>query len=295
MSMKKKVVIGMSGGVDSSVAAWLLKEQGYEVIGVTMQIWQEEDPDQVEENGGCCGLSAVEDARRVAARLDIPYYVMNFRKEFQEHVIDYFTEEYLRGRTPNPCIPVRPDGFYPMNGMMTSFVILMVVFQGIDWLGEKRWLPGLAAVVLPLAWPILAGLLMRGVPALQMPLLALGYTLLPMWNSNPDASISVIATGVLLYAFRRNRRVQAGAFVAGTMVFSFLLPLLLLFQSPEFHWTMMFTTAYEWYGALAVALMLCYNGERGRGPKAFFYAFYPAHVYILYALSWAAYPLLAGG
>ena len=192
-------------------------------------------------------------------------------------------------------LPVRPDGFYPMNGMMTSFAILMVVFQGIDWLGEKRWGPGLAAVVLPLAWPILAGLLMRGVPALQMPLLALGYTLLPMWNSNPDASISVIATGVLLYAFRRNRRVQAGAFVAGTMVFSFLLPLLLLFQSPEFHWTMMFTTAYEWYGALAVALMLCYNGERGRGPKAFFYAFYPAHVYILYALSWAAYPLLAGG
>lgn len=192
-------------------------------------------------------------------------------------------------------LPIRPDGFYPMNGMMTSFAILMVVFQGIDWLGEKRWGPGLAAVLLPLAWPILAGTLMGMVPALQMPLLTLGYTLLPMWNSNPDASISVIAAGVILYAFRRNRRVQAGAFVAGTMVFSFLLPLLLLFQSPEFHWTMMFTTAYEWYGALAVALMLCYNGERGRGPKAFFYAFYPAHVYILYALSWAAYPLLAGG
>nr|WP_325232218.1 TraX family protein [uncultured Oscillibacter sp.] len=192
-------------------------------------------------------------------------------------------------------LPVRPDGFYPMNGMMTSFAILMVVFQGMDWLGEKRWGPGLAAVLLPLAWPMLAGLLMRGVPALQMPLSILAYTLLPMWNSNPDASISVIATGMLLYAFRRNRRVQAGAFVAGTMVFSFLLPLLLLFQSPEFHWTMMFTTAYEWYGALAVALMLCYNGERGRGPKAFFYAFYPAHIYILYALSWAAYPLLAGG
>lgn len=136
---------------------------------------------------------------------------------------------------------------------------------------------------------------MRGVPALQMPLLVLGYTLLPMWNSNPDASISVLAAGVLLYAFRRNRRAQAGAFVAGTMAVSFLLPLLLLVQSPEFHWTMMFTVAYEWYGALAAVLMLCYNGERGRGPKAFFYAFYPAHVYILYALSWAAYPLLAGG
>ena len=101
---KKKVVVGMSGGVDSSVAAWLLKQQGYDVIGVTMQIWQEEDREFQEENGGCCGLSAVDDARRVAQVLDIPYYVMNFRKEFKENVIDYFTREYLEGRTPNPCI-----------------------------------------------------------------------------------------------------------------------------------------------------------------------------------------------
>lgn len=101
---KKKVVVGLSGGVDSSVAAWLLKQQGYEVIGVTMQIWQEEAREFQEENGGCCGLSAVDDARRVAQILDIPYYVMNFRKEFKERVIDYFTGEYLEGRTPNPCI-----------------------------------------------------------------------------------------------------------------------------------------------------------------------------------------------
>lgn len=100
---KKIVVVGMSGGVDSSVAAYLLKEQGYHVIGVTMQIWQEEDACSLEENGGCCGLSAVEDARRVAEKLGIPYYVMNFRKEFKSKVMDYFVEEYLQGRTPNPC------------------------------------------------------------------------------------------------------------------------------------------------------------------------------------------------
>ena len=100
----KKVVVGMSGGVDSSVAAYLLKEQGYDVIGVTMQIWQDEDEFVQEESGGCCGLSAVDDARRVADRLGIPYYVMNFKQEFKKNVMDYFTAEYLKGRTPNPCI-----------------------------------------------------------------------------------------------------------------------------------------------------------------------------------------------
>lgn len=104
MSGKQKVVVGMSGGVDSSVAAWLLKEQGYDVIGVTMQIWQDEDEFAMEASGGCCGLSAVDDARRVAADLGIPYYVMNFKKEFRKYVMDYFTAEYLAGRTPNPCI-----------------------------------------------------------------------------------------------------------------------------------------------------------------------------------------------
>lgn len=104
MGNGKRVVIGMSGGVDSSVAAWLLKEQGYDVIGVTMQIWQDEAEEVLEENGGCCGLSAVEDARRVARQLEIPHYVMNFREDFRKAVIDYFTAEYLAGRTPNPCI-----------------------------------------------------------------------------------------------------------------------------------------------------------------------------------------------
>ncbi len=98
------VVIGMSGGVDSSVAAYLLKQQGYNVIGVTMQIWQDKDPDAVEKEGGCCSLSAVDDARMVANKLDIPFYVMNFKDTFKETVIDYFVKEYGEGKTPNPCI-----------------------------------------------------------------------------------------------------------------------------------------------------------------------------------------------
>lgn len=99
---RPKVVVGMSGGVDSSVAAYLLKEQGYEVIGMTMQIWQKDAPE--DHDGGCCGLSAVDDARRVCQKLEIPHYVMNFRDDFKKDVIDYFVAEYQEGRTPNPCI-----------------------------------------------------------------------------------------------------------------------------------------------------------------------------------------------
>lgn len=99
---KTKVVVGMSGGVDSSVAAYLLKKQGYEVIGITMQIWGKDAPE--DDSGGCCGLSAVDDARRVCQKLEIPHYVMNFRDDFEKYVIDYFLDEYIEGRTPNPCI-----------------------------------------------------------------------------------------------------------------------------------------------------------------------------------------------
>jgi tRNA-specific 2-thiouridylase len=101
---KKKVVIGMSGGVDSSVAAALLLKKGYDVVGVTMQIWPDKDECKVEVEGGCCSLSAVDDARKVAYKLGIPYYVLNFKDVFEEKVINNFISEYQKGRTPNPCI-----------------------------------------------------------------------------------------------------------------------------------------------------------------------------------------------
>lgn len=114
--MSKRVMIGMSGGVDSSVAAYLLKQQGYDVIGVTMKLWQDDDDDLIENEGGCCSLAAVEDARRVADKIGIPFYVLNFRDVFEKKVIEPFIDEYLNGRTPNPCIAcnkhIKFDDFY---------------------------------------------------------------------------------------------------------------------------------------------------------------------------------------
>lgn len=101
---KNKVVIGMSGGVDSAVAAYVLKEQGYEVIGITMKLWEEDASNYAEDYGGCCSLSSVEDARLVAEKLDIPFYVIGYKEAFMSAVVDDFIEEYLSGKTPSPCI-----------------------------------------------------------------------------------------------------------------------------------------------------------------------------------------------
>lgn len=97
---KIKVAVAMSGGVDSSVAAYLLKKQGYQVIGLTMELV----PCGKQKIGGCCGIEAIESARKVCQKLDIPHYVLNFRKQFKEKIIDNFCQEYLAGRTPNPCV-----------------------------------------------------------------------------------------------------------------------------------------------------------------------------------------------
>ena len=100
---RKRIVVAMSGGVDSSVAAALLKKEGYEVIGISLRLWPKKDCGFYKP-GACCSLEGISDARLVSEKLDIPFYVLDFHEEFQKTVIDYFTSEYLNGRTPNPCI-----------------------------------------------------------------------------------------------------------------------------------------------------------------------------------------------
>ncbi len=99
--MARKAVVAMSGGVDSSVAAALLKEEGYDVTGIMLKLWKGDD---INNASGCCSLSAADDARRVADVLDIPFYVHNYADRFEETVIDNFRSDYLSGRTPNPCV-----------------------------------------------------------------------------------------------------------------------------------------------------------------------------------------------
>ncbi len=174
----------------------------------------------------------------------------------------------------------RQDGFYPQNQALATFAILLVILQGFEWCAKRKWFKGIAAIVVPLALPFAVMLAVQAVPSLGAWVGLLHYTVLPMHTAILDGGTIYILFGILLYLLRNHRTAQAlsffaadicvymGAGIAGGLTF-----------------TQLFTEGYEWMGAFAAVFMLLYNGKRGKGSKRFFYIFYPAHIYALYALS----------
>ena len=122
----------MSGGVDSSVAALLLQREGYDVVGVTMRLWSLESDDAMASNKRCCSVEDVDDARRVCHAIGAPHYFVNFEREFQSHVIDYFVQEYDRGRTPHPCLACN-------DKIKFDFLLRRAMFLDADYIATGHY------------------------------------------------------------------------------------------------------------------------------------------------------------
>ena len=192
----------------------------------------------------------------------------------------------------------RGDGFYPQNAIFQDLMLLCIVWQGIDWLREKKLAKGIAAIAAVLCWPYVVIVFLMLFPQVQdMPtastVVAFVITSpLPMWTAITDGSWSFLLGGVLLYALRGRRRVQLTAWALTVFLCDFALNFGMACRQEGFVWMQMFTDYYEWFGVAAVLLMLLYNGQRGSGHKQLFYWFYPAHVYLLYGASCLLYNVL---
>ena len=129
---KGRVIVAMSGGVDSSVAALILKQRGYDVVGVTMRLWTVERDDVPAHSKRCCSVEDVEDARRVCQAIDAPHYVLNLEREFQDHVVEYFVREYDRGRTPHPCLACN-------DKIKFDFLLRRAMFLDADYIATGHY------------------------------------------------------------------------------------------------------------------------------------------------------------
>ena len=181
----------------------------------------------------------------------------------------------------------RADGFYPMNGILRDLTIACLLWQGIDWLRQRRFGRALALIGgAGVLWPAVSLALVSVLPPVgQLPVYFLSWTVLPSWTFSTDGGIAFILGGVLLYALRERRLAQALVWAAWAL-FTDLGSVLWLLQDG---WGLgrLLLTCYQWMEVFAVPLMLLYSGQRGAGHKKLFYWFYPVHVYVLYALSCA--------
>ena len=192
----------------------------------------------------------------------------------------------------------RGDGFYPQNAIFQDLVLLCIVWQGIDWLREKKFAKGIGAIAAVLCWPYMVMAFLLVFPQVQdMPIASavvafLMTSPLPMWTAVTDGSWGFLLGGVLLYALRGHRPVQLGVWALNALLWDLVLPFAMVHAQADFVWTQMFTDYYEWFGVAAAVLMGLYNGRRGSGHKQLFYWFYPAHIYLLYGASCLLYNVM---
>ena len=191
----------------------------------------------------------------------------------------------------------RGDGFYPANAIFQQFMLLCIIWQGIDWLRQRRFVRGALAVAAPILWPFCIVALLTLFPKIQGA--PIGSTVLawvitaplPLWTSITDGGWAYLLGGIVLYALYSHKRLRLVVWVAVTFCFEFGMVYLQLRGTPDFTFPQMFTNYYEWFDVLAVLPMALYNGQRGSGHKQLFYWFYPAHIYLLYGASCLIYTL----
>ena len=178
---------------------------------------------------------------------------------------------------------VRPDGFFPQNMMLSSFAILLVALQGIAWIQDKKYLKGIPTLLFPILLPwLMVPFYLSGQdkPIFILFLNLLNFTVLPTHTSISDGGTWLLLTGIVMYLCHKNLKKEVLAFVSVSLVWILMA---IVITRPSFH-DLMFKYI-EWMEIFAALLMLCYNGQRGKGLKYLFYVFYPTHIYLLYALS----------